>query len=147
MERAKSGVVGGGGKEYIEKGREAAKGGRQPRGPEGKWTKGEGSHTPPGATAENDAWAAIESKGGWTVTRGRVYTTDGTGQVRVYDGVAHSPSGKNIGLEVKSGSARKTAEQRVFDARLNSGQTTVTGTGQNKGLNIDRTLEIRRLAE
>jgi hypothetical protein len=117
----------------------------QPRGPDGKWTKGDGS--PPGASSEQAVWDAVEAKDGWSVTRGRVYTTDGTGQVRVYDGVAHSPRGKNIGLEVKSGTARKTADQRAYDSRVNSGQSTAVGTGANQGLTIDRVKEIRRAAE
>jgi hypothetical protein len=123
----------------------ATKAAGQPRGPDGKWTKGDG--TPPGANAEKDVWDAVEAKDGWSVTRGRVHTTDATGQVRVYDGVAHSPSGRNIGLEVKSGTARKTPEQREFDKRVNSGESNAVGIGANKGMRIDRVKEIRRPGE
>jgi len=76
--------------------------------------------------------------------RGRVYATDATGQIRVYDGYALSPNGRVIGLEVKSGTASLTAEQRAFDLRLNSNyQNKAFGIGQHDGLQIDRALEIR----
>jgi hypothetical protein len=86
----------------------------------------------------------VNQKPGWSVTEGRVYVKDSAGNVRVYDGVAHSPSGKNIGLEVKSGTATKTGPQKVFDTNVDNKIETAIGTGKNKGLIIDRTIEIRR---
>lgn len=49
--------------------------------------------------------------------KGRIYTKDNTGQVRVYDGAAITPDEKYIGLEVKSG---KSSE----DEKLNGNLTT-----------------------
>nr|HMN42682.1 hypothetical protein [Phycisphaerales bacterium] len=100
----------------------------------------------PGAAAENAVWDAVEGKPGWQVIRGRVSARDASGQLRVYDGAARPPGSADwIGLEVKSGSARLTAEQRAFDSALNaSGPQTVTGCGQNAGLPIRRAIEIRR---
>lgn len=98
-----------------------------------------------GASAENAVWDAVEAKPGWQVIRGRVSVRDASGQLRVYDGAAVSPSGRVIGLEVKSGSASLTADQRAFDSALNaSGPQTVTGVGQNAGLPVRRAVEIRQ---
>jgi len=90
-------------------------------------------------------WDAIANKPGWTVTKGRIYVTDSTGQVRVYDGYATTPGGRNIGIEVKSGAGRKTPAQRAFDERLNSSpNNTATGIGKHKDITIDRSIEVRQ---
>jgi Flp pilus assembly pilin Flp len=117
----------------------------QPRGPDGKWTKGEG--TPPGTTSEEAVWDGVAAKDGWSVERGRVHMTDHTGQVRVYDGTATSPSGRVLGLEVKSGTATKTGPQREFDNRVNSGQSDPQGMGKHRDTSIDRAVEVRRPRE
>lgn len=62
--------------------------------------------------------------------------------MKVYDGVAVSPNGNIIGLEVKSGNARLTKAQRSFDSRV-SRTTPAIGIGKNSGLEITRTI-IRR---
>ncbi|WP_147275127.1 hypothetical protein [Paenibacillus prosopidis] len=114
------------------------------RSPDGKFAKPTGSGRS-GADAEEAAWKAIESKKGWEVTRGRVHVRDSTGQLRVYDGVAKSPSGRTIGLEVKLGSATKTPQQRAFDNRLNSSRNNKAfGVGNNKGITVDRSITIRK---
>jgi hypothetical protein len=101
-----------------------------------------------GADAESDVWDSIErEKGpdGWTVTRGRVHVRDGDGVERVYDGYATSPSGRNIGLEVKSNTARRDTGQRAFDGTLNSSRgNKAYGTGKHEGVVVDRSVEIRR---
>ena len=98
-----------------------------------------------GAAAESAVWDAVEAKPGWQVIRGRVSVRDASGQLRVYNGAAVSPSGRVIGLEVKSGSARLTPAQRTFDSTLNaSGANTVPGVGQSKGIQVRRAVEIRQ---
>jgi hypothetical protein len=111
---------------------------------DGKFASPTGTMPQPGATGEQNVWNSIKQKPGWSVTGGRVHVQDALGNERVYDGVAHSPSGFNIGLEIKSGKAVKTPAQRTFDSNLNSSQAnTAVGTGQNKGLVVNRSLQIR----
>jgi hypothetical protein len=117
----------------------------QPRNTLGQFAQKTGGEVAPGSLAERATLDAIEAKPGWTVTRGRVYATDATGQVRVYDGVATSPSGRVIGIETKSGTGRLTSEQRAFDTRLNSSRhNTATGIGQYENIEILRAIEVRR---
>jgi RHS repeat-associated protein len=117
----------------------------QPRDVLGRFAPKVGGEVAPGSIAESATWDAIANKPGWTVTPGRIYVRDATGQVRVYDGYATSPSGRNIGLEVKSGTGKLRPEQRAFDTRLNSNRfNKATGIGQHRGLEIDRAVEIRR---
>ncbi|MDP4144746.1 MAG: hypothetical protein Q8936_09770, partial [Bacillota bacterium] len=98
-----------------------------------------------GALAEQEVWDAIKQKDGWDVIEGHISVRDATGQLRVYDGAAISPSGKVIGLEVKSGSATKTTGQRAFDELLNSSPyNKAYGVGKSNGIVIDRSIEIRR---
>jgi len=117
----------------------------QPRNALGQFAPKAGSEVVPGSIAESVTWDAIRAKPGWRVTTGRVYATDATGQIRVYDGVATSPSGRVIGIETKSGTGRLTPEQRAFDTRLNSSRdNTATGIGQYNNLEIQRAIEVRR---
>ncbi len=114
------------------------------RSADGKFASPKGDAPAAGANAEKSVWNAVEAKDGWSVTEGRVYVKDAGGNVRVYDGAAHSPNGNNIGLEVKSGGASRTTSQKNFDTNLNSSsKNTVQGTGKNKDLTIHRALEIR----
>ena len=96
-----------------------------------------------GAWAEQDVWDAVKQKDGWGVVEGRVYTKDSTGQIRVYDGLAVTPSGKYIGLEVKSGNAKKTKAQREFDNRIGKSNPAV-GVGKSDGISITHVVTIRR---
>ena len=57
---------------------------------DGKFASPRGSQKV-GEQAEKEAWDAIAQKEGWKVDRGRIYTKDSTGQVRVYDGMATDP--------------------------------------------------------
>ena len=76
---------------------------------------------------------------------GRVSVRNAAGQLRVYDGVAISPTGRVIGLETKSGGARRTGAQAMFDTRLNASRhNTAVGVGQNAGIIVQRALQIRR---
>lgn len=75
--------------------------------------------------------------------RGRIYTKDSTGQVRVYDGAAITPDEKYIGLEVKSGKAQKTKAQREFDNRISRSNPAI-GVGKSKGITISHSITIRR---
>jgi RHS repeat-associated protein len=98
-----------------------------------------------GREAEEAVWDAVSQKAGWRIIRGRVYVRDPDGVVRVYDGVAISPRGRAIGLEVKSGTARRTPSQREFDNRLNSNpMNTATGVGKSSGVRVQRAVEIRK---
>ncbi|WP_404395812.1 SpvB/TcaC N-terminal domain-containing protein [Pseudoalteromonas phenolica] len=108
---------------------------------DGKFASPNGPGTP-GAAAEQAVWDAVKQKPGWNVIEGRVSVRNANGQLRVYDGAAVSPRGRVIGLEVKSGSATKTAAQRSFDSGVNTSNPAV-GVGQSSGINVGRSLEIR----
>ena len=112
------------------------------RTPDGKFASPQGQQIS-GAWAEQDVWDAIKQKDGWDVIEGRVYTTDKTGQIRVYDGVAVTPQGKFIGLEVKSGTSVKTVAQRTFDNRIGVRNPAI-GIGKSVGINVTHTITIRR---
>jgi hypothetical protein len=117
----------------------------QPRDALGRFMSKTGDEAIPGSIAEQNVWDAVKQKPGWQVVEGRVSVRDASGQLRVYDGVAVSPSGKTIGLEVKSGTATKTAPQLTFDSTLNSSRSnSAFGVGQNKGIVVNRALEIKR---
>ena len=64
-------------------------------------------------------------------------------RVRVCDGLPRMRTERAvIGLEVKSGTASLTGEQRAFDLRHNSNnQNKAFGIGQHDGLRIDRVVE------
>ncbi len=96
-----------------------------------------------GGAAEESVWNAIEQKPGWSVTRGRAYFSNAEGEVRVYDGVAKSPQGFNIGLEVKSGSSRYGGFQARFDAGVSRSNPAI-GVGKYQDLLVSRTCFIRR---
>lgn len=98
----------------------------------------------PGGSAEVGVWDAIAVKPGWSVRTGNVAVRDASGQLRYYDGIAISPRGRVIGLEVKSGSATLTPEQRLFDSTLNSSPSNVaTGVGQSTGTTVQRSILLR----
>lgn len=114
----------------------------QPRGSDGKWTTGDGDR--PGHSAEKDVWSRIAKKPGWEVRRGGIRVVDAEGKIRVYDGAARMKGkGAWIGLEIKSGSARKTASQRGFDSRLGSSSSPLRATGANKDIEIRKSVEIK----
>ena len=94
-----------------------------------------------GRSAEERVWDAVDAKPGWRAIRGPVTVTRG-GQRRVYDGAAVSPRGRVVGLETKSGKARRNAAQRTFD-RLTTWRTPAIGVGRHKGLIIRRALLLK----
>ncbi|AJQ97865.1 hypothetical Protein YC6258_05837 [Gynuella sunshinyii YC6258] len=108
---------------------------------DGKFASPNGPGTA-GAAAEQKVWDAVKQKPGWSVIEGRVSVRNADGQLRVYDGAAVSPRGRTIGLEVKSGSATKTAAQRNFDSGVNTYNPAV-GVGNSSGVSVGRSLEIR----
>jgi hypothetical protein len=63
------------------------------------------------------------------VIEGRVSVSNAAGDLRIYDGVAVSPRGRVIGLEVKSGGATRTGSQSAFDTGVNTFNPAV-GVGQ-----------------
>jgi hypothetical protein len=87
-----------------------------------------------GAEAEKAVWDSLEESGA-TVVRGRIYCRGNGEQVRVYDGAIDLRDGRYIGIEVKNGSATRTADQRVFDTWVDSGNEAV-GIGQANGFRI-----------
>ena len=109
---------------------------------DGKFASPMGEGTP-GGWAEEAVWDSIDAKEGWTVKRGRIYTQNDKGDVRVYDGVAISPKGNAIGIEVKSGSASYGGRQKQYDSSV-SANNPVFGIGKSKGLIIKKTIVIRR---
>ena len=113
------------------------------RTPDGKFASPTGDGARAGADAEKGVMDAIRDKLGWNVKEGPVGVRNGDGQLRNYDCVAVSPRGREIGIEVKSGSATKTAAQRNFDSGV-SRSNPAHRVGQNKGLTIKKTKTIRR---
>ena len=114
------------------------------RTPDGKFASPRGDAPLSGSVGENSVWNAIEQKPGWTVQRGRVAVRNVANELRIFDGVATGPSNRTIGLEIKSGTARRSKFQRAFDSGLNSGRTnTAKGVGASSGITIHRTLQIR----
>jgi len=96
-----------------------------------------------GAAAEQSVWNAVAQKPGWSVIEGRVSVRNAAGDLRIYDGAAVSPRGRVIGLEVKSGGASYGGSQSAFDAGVNTFNPAI-GVGQNAGLEVGRSLLIRR---
>jgi len=108
----------------------------------GRFLPKNGGEIIPGFAGEQAVWNAVKNKPGWNVIEGRVSVRNADGQLRVYDGAAVSPRGRTIGLEVKSGSATKTAAQRNFDSGVNTYNPAV-GVGQSSGVSVGRSLEVR----
>ncbi|MDC6167875.1 hypothetical protein [Paucibacter sp. XJ19-41] len=96
-----------------------------------------------GAAAEQSVWNAVAQKPGWRAIEGRVSVRNAAGDLRVYDGAAVSPRGRVIGLEVKSGGAPYGGSQAAFDSGVNTFNPAF-GVGQNLGLEVGRSLLIRR---
>jgi hypothetical protein len=82
-----------------------------------------------GVAKERAVERAIAKKKGWTVLGRQAHVRDSLGRRRDYDLLVRDPHGRVIGIEVKSGSARRKASQRAFDEFLNEGNPAV-GTGR-----------------
>ncbi|MDJ0944579.1 MAG: RHS repeat-associated core domain-containing protein, partial [Kiloniellales bacterium] len=91
--------------------------------------------------AERLPWDSIAQKPGWSVIRGRVYARNSAGDIRIYDGVAVSPRGRVIGLEIKTGLSRNS-RQLGFDRGINT-QNPASAFGENTGLVIGRAFHIK----
>lgn len=115
----------------------------QPRDALGRWT-GPGARA--GERAEEAVWDAIDAKPGWTANRGRVTVRDASGRARVCDGMARSPLGRIIGLETKSGTARRNAWQRTFDRGVSKNSPAIA-VGRYAGDKIRRVLLFGRRME
>lgn len=113
----------------------------------GRFVSPNGAAGRSGASAERAVWGAVRAKSGnWTVIEGIVGARNASGQQRFYDGVAISPAGRAIGLEVKSGTATRNPVQRSFDAGVSS-STPAIGTGPNSGLVIQRAVLINMIVK
>jgi hypothetical protein len=117
----------------VEQGRDAL----------GRFLPKSGGEVIPGSQAEQSVWDAVGRKPGWRVIEGRVAVRNQNGELRIYDGAAVSPRNRVIGLEVKSGNARRTGAQAQFDAGVSSANP-ATGVGDNSGLSVGRAIMIRR---
>jgi len=96
----------------------------------GRFLPKSGGEAIPGSAGVEQVRKAIEQKKGWKVIGEEISFRDSKGQLRRYDLVAESPSGRQIGIEVKSGSATKTAAQRRFDTGVNSRRGLTQATGR-----------------
>ena len=63
---------------------------------------------------------AIAGKPGWEIAGEEITVRNAAGKARRYDLVARSPSGRLVGIEIKSGKAIRTLSQRLFDQALNA---------------------------
>jgi hypothetical protein len=88
------------------------------RTPDGKFAGTTGK--PPGTPAVDKAAAEINAKPGWSVQGKEISVRDSEGTLRRYDLVAKNPEGKFVGIEVKGGSAVRTAQQKAIDTALNN---------------------------
>ncbi|WP_326943784.1 IPT/TIG domain-containing protein [Amycolatopsis sp. NBC_01307] len=91
----------------------------------------------PGSQAEADVWDRLEELG-YEVIREPVTVTGNDGQTRIFDGAIVRPDdGRLIGIEVKSGTARLTPEQRAFDTWLNTTPgAEAVGVGRHAGRQV-----------
>ena len=113
------------------------------RTPDGKFTT-PGGPEKSGALQVEAVEESILRKKGYSLV-GREVFVRMNGLARRYDLVVKGPSGKLIGIEVKSGSAVRTPAQRAFDLALNSsGRGTAQGVGKFKGFAVSRAVVIRR---
>ena len=108
------------------------------RTPDGKFASPLGGGKP-GQAAVDEVSKAINARKGWRVVGEEVSVRNSGGQLRRYDLVAESPSGRLIGIEVKSGTATRNAAQRTFDMGLNNLDGGLNAVGQYSHLG-----EIRR---
>jgi hypothetical protein len=99
---------------------------------DGKWAGTLGANV--GADAEKAVWDDLSARG-LKIVRGRIYCVGNSEQVRVYDGVIDLGNGDYVGIEVKSGTAKRDAAQEAFGKWVGSGNI-AKGTGQAQGFRI-----------
>ena len=114
------------------------------RTPDGKFASPKDGRRP-GRSAEEAVWDAVDAKPGWTAIRRQISVVDDRGRRRRYDGGAQREGRERvIGLETKSGKARRNAHQRTFDRRLSQTRP-ARGVGKSKGIVIPRARMIKML--
>jgi hypothetical protein len=85
-----------------------------------------------------------EESTGRTVVRDQVLAgVSGSEKGRYYDGLAKKPDGKYEGIEVKSGTASKTKEQKEFDSAVSS-KSPATAKLNGKEIKISSVKDIRK---
>ncbi|MEY9862015.1 RHS repeat-associated protein [Catenulispora sp. GAS73] len=87
-----------------------------------------------GAAAEAQVWDSLERQG-MNVIRRPVAVRGNGDQLRIFDGAIDLGNGRVIGIEVKSGGASLTADQRAFDTWLNTSGDAASGVGLSSGSN------------
>jgi len=105
------------------------------------------SGTTPGTPGVRKAEKNIDGRPGWTRAGKEISVRDGDGTLRRYDLVARNPKGKFVGIEVKSGTAVRTAQQRVVDANLNAagGLDTVGARAAKAGIDRISSVELLKV--
>jgi hypothetical protein len=93
------------------------------RDPYGHITGRSGGSYAKGREAEGIQEYKEENSGRWVTTEQRKAGVDGASNGRYFDGLARKPDGTYEGVEVKSGGASLTPQQRAFDAVVNANKT------------------------
>ncbi len=90
------------------------------------------------------AEAAINARPGWRVVGKEISVRDANGTLRRYDIVAQNPKGEYVGIEVKSGTATRTDQQRQVDANLGAagGLDTVGKRAADAGIDRITSVEV-----
>jgi hypothetical protein len=98
----------------------------------------------PGTPGVQQAEAALNARPGWRVVGKEISVRDADGTLRRYDLVAQNPNGEYVGIEVKSGTATRTAQQRTVDANLKAagGLDTVGQRAANAGIDRISSVEV-----
>jgi hypothetical protein len=86
----------------------------------------------------------VDARPGWKTAGKEISVRDSNGTLRRYDLVAKNPKGKFVGIEVKSGTATRTAQQRLVDANLNAagGLNTVGARAAKAGIKTISSVEV-----
>ncbi|MFE5819382.1 polymorphic toxin-type HINT domain-containing protein [Streptomyces sp. NPDC056479] len=100
------------------------------RNAKGHFAKSTGTRV--GAEAEARLWDSLEQQGLRIIRRPVAVRGNGK-QLRTFDGAIDIGNGQVIGIEVKSGGASLTKEQRAFDTWLNTSGSTAQGVGLSSG--------------
>jgi hypothetical protein len=116
------------------------------RTPDGKFAARTG--VVPGSPAVDRAEAIINSREGYRVVGREISVRDADGTLRRYDLVATNPKGEYVGVEVKGGTASRTAQQRRVDESLASagGLDTVGSRAMDAGIDRIVSVELLRIS-
>jgi hypothetical protein len=103
--------------------------------------------TVPGTPGVNKAMETIKTDPkykGYEILDTEISVKSRDGTLRRYDIVCKKPDGKIVGVEVKSGSATRTAQQRAIDNELlnNGGLSTTGAKARNAGIEWIDTTEL-----